>query len=142
RTRTVYCQRNDGTRVADSYCSGTKPGTSTSCSSTSGCTYSWYTGAWGSINWTAGTSNCGLAEQYRTVYCRRSDGTTMSDSYCSGSKPSTGTSFTRCTNCIYSSATAADWSERNYIYAKIKHCTANPSLCDQPSYTYTQMRNV
>jgi len=29
-TRTVYCQRNDGTQVADSYCSGTKPYSSTS----------------------------------------------------------------------------------------------------------------
>lgn len=142
RTRTVYCRRNDGTRVADSYCSGTKPGTSTSCSSTRGCTYSWYTGAWGSVNWTAGTSNCGFGEQYRTVYCRRSDGTTMSDSYCSGSKPSTGTGFSRCTNCLYGGSTAPDWNESNYIYAKIRHCSANPSLCGQPSYTYTQMRNI
>ncbi|MFA5125971.1 MAG: right-handed parallel beta-helix repeat-containing protein [archaeon] len=31
QTRNVYCKRNDGTKVADSYCSGTKPGTSQAC---------------------------------------------------------------------------------------------------------------
>jgi len=31
QTRDVYCQRNDETKVEDSYCSGTKPGTSQAC---------------------------------------------------------------------------------------------------------------
>lgn len=142
KTRTVYCQRNDGTRVADSYCSGTKPSTSTSCSSTSGCTYSWYTGTWSSYTWTSGTSYCGYGQRTRSVYCKRSDGNSVSDSYCSGSKPSSTTGGIYCNNCVYSSATATDWSESNYIYAKIEHCAANPSLCGKSSYTYTEMRNI
>lgn len=148
QTRTVYCQRSDGTKVADSYCSGTKPSTSVSCSSTSGCTYSWYSGSWGSKTWISGTVNCGRSSQSRTVYCQRSDGTEVSDSYCSstGSKPSTTRTSTSCSNCIYTSASASDWDETNYIYAKIEQCKANPpSKCENVAHsdwTYSKMRSI
>ena len=100
QTRTVYCKRNDGTNMGatcDVYlgceCS-TKPSTSQSCN-TQDCptyTYSWYTGSC-SVSCGGGT---------RTVYCKRSDNVQVSDSYCSGTKPST----TCNTGCCLS-----DWGE-------------------------------
>ena len=78
QTRTVTCRRSDGTTVSDSFCSGTKPVTSQSCTGGS-CTHSWQTGSWGACS-----SSC---SQSRSVTCRRSDGTTVSDSFCSGTKP-------------------------------------------------------
>ena len=37
RARTVSCKRNDGTQVADSYCTGTKPPSSQACWEGQGC---------------------------------------------------------------------------------------------------------
>ncbi|PZO79293.1 MAG: hypothetical protein DI626_11630 [Micavibrio aeruginosavorus] len=84
RTRTVTCQREDGTTAADSNCTATKPATSEACNTSSCYTYSWYTGSYGSCS-----ASCGGGTRSRTVYCQRSDGSSVSDSYCSGGKPST-----------------------------------------------------
>ena len=46
-------------------------------------TYSWQTGSWGS---------CSSCSQTRSVWCQRSDGATVADSYCSGTKPATSQS--------------------------------------------------
>ncbi len=81
QTRSVWCQRSDGATVSDSYCSGAKPATSQSCSLYSSCTYSWQTGSWSACS----PSTCGY--QSRSVWCQRSDGATVSGSYCSGAKP-------------------------------------------------------
>lgn len=138
KTRTVYCRRNDGTRVSDSYCSGTKPSTSTSCSSTSGCTYSWYSGSYGSCSISLGRSVCGQGYKYRSVYCRRSDGSSMSDSYCSGTKPSTSTSCKVCTGCRIYTEDHPDWSEDVYIKSKIDHMRRTTGR----TWGYTEMRNA
>lgn len=82
QTRTVFCQRSDGTPVADTFCSGSAPATSQSCSDTSACTYAWSAGAWSTCS-----ATCGGGTQTRTVYCQRSDGGQVADSFCSGAKP-------------------------------------------------------
>jgi hypothetical protein len=50
-------------------------------------TYSWATGSYGSCS-----VSCGGGTQTRSVYCRRSDGATVSDGFCGGGKPSTSRS--------------------------------------------------
>lgn len=50
-------------------------------------TYSWNTGTFGACSET-----CGGGTQTRTVTCQRSDGTTVADSYCSGTRPTTSQS--------------------------------------------------
>ena len=87
-----YCKRSDGSTVNENYCSGTKPTRTQSCTG-GNCTYLWKSGSWSSCN-----SNC---EQSLSYYCKRSDGSTVSDGYCSGTKP---TKTQSCTggNCIYS----------------------------------------
>ena len=57
QTRTVTCQRSDGTTVADSYCTGNKPSTSQSCTcSDSSCTCS--SGHYCSSGGSCVVSNC------------------------------------------------------------------------------------
>ncbi|MGN5048511.1 thrombospondin type-1 domain-containing protein [Aeromonas sp. 23P] len=76
QTRTVVCKAKNGVTVNDAYCSsaGSKPATSQPCQGVTSCSYSWAVGEWPACN--AGYSS-------REVYCRRSDGTISSDSYCS-----------------------------------------------------------
>lgn len=79
KTRSVTC--------STSYCSGTRPASSTACVASS-CTYSWYTGSWSECHGSCGmTGGVGDGYMVRNVYCKRSDGTRVSDGYCSGSKP-------------------------------------------------------
>ena len=60
-----------------------KPAISQACSAPA-CvyTYSWYTSSWGSCN-----QACGGGTKSRTVYCKRSDGARVADSYCKTLKP-------------------------------------------------------
>ncbi len=96
QTVDVYCERQGGTRVADSFCSGAgaKPATSQSCYGGACYSYSWYTGGWSSC-----PSNCTAGTQTRTVYCRRSDGAQVGDSYCSGGRPSSSATCDRASCC-------------------------------------------
>ena len=94
QTRTVSCKRNDGVTVSSTYCSGTKPATSQTCNTQSCVSYSWYTGSYGTCSTT-----CGTGSKTRTVYCRKSDGSSVSDSYCSGTKPTTWIMCTDNSNC-------------------------------------------
>lgn len=104
QNRWVSCVRSDGTTVADSNCSGTKPSTSRSEPDYSGCSYSWSASGWGSWSSTCSAS----ASRSRSVSCRRSDGTTVADSSCSGTKPSSSESSAVYSGCTYS-FTASSW---------------------------------
>jgi hypothetical protein len=46
------------------------------------CGYSWSSGTWGSCS-----VSCGSGTNTRTVECKRSDGVSVGDSYCGGTKP-------------------------------------------------------
>ncbi|MES2966446.1 MAG: thrombospondin type-1 domain-containing protein [Patescibacteria group bacterium] len=59
-------------------------------------TYAWSIGTWGSCGPTSLFNTCSsVGTQSRTVTCRRSDGITMSDSFCTGTKPTASQSCTR-----------------------------------------------
>jgi len=88
-TDIVVCKKNDGTIVADSFCSATaKPPTNRTCN-TQTCPQN-YTYAWESGAWSVCSKSCGDGIQTRTVACKRSDGVYVSEAYCNaGTKPST-----------------------------------------------------
>ena len=96
QTRTVTCQRSEGTAVSDGFCSETspKPASSQTVSDYSGCTYEWHSepGPW--------SSGCSTtATRTNQVTCNRSDGNTVSDDYCSGNRPpatETGENLAQC----------------------------------------------
>ena len=79
-TRDARCERSDGQTASDRDCSGSKDDTQRDCTG-GDCTYSWEYG-----DWTTCDSNC---EKTREVWCKRSDGQTVSDGECSGSKEET-----------------------------------------------------
>lgn len=113
QTRTITCQWSNGSVVADSFCTQTKPIESQSCSELSGCTYSWETGNYGGCS-----ASCGAWYQYRTVTCKRSDNTTASpETLCTQTKPLT---YTGCNA----------WACGTYY--KYNNCTAvsySPGTC-------------
>lgn len=112
QTRSVVCRRSDGTNVSDGNCSGTKPATSRTVADYSSCTYAWNTGSWGPSSNTCSSS----ATQTRTVTCRRSNGSTVSDSNCSGTRPA-------------SSRTIADYSSCSYARGSVTNTGAWASNC-------------
>ena len=50
-------------------------------------TYAWMTSAWGACS-----ASCGGGTQSRSVFCQRSDGSTVADSFCEATRPSTSQS--------------------------------------------------
>ena len=112
-TRSVQCQRSDGTIVSNSACNAsTEPPSTQTVSSYSGCSYSWSYGSWGSCTGGSGSwnysawspaagsyctsslsqsrtascvANSGSGSQSRSATCVRSDGTPVASSYCSTS---------------------------------------------------------
>jgi len=97
QTRSIECERSDGTIVEDSWCAAAKPESSQSCSDTSSCTY-----AWVSEDWSACSTTCGTGTQVRTVTCQRSDGVTVPDASCIEAKPAANQACTNTTSCSYS----------------------------------------
>lgn len=128
QTRTVQCKRNDDIYVVDGLCPDIKPATQQVCNTQDCYTYSWYSGSW---SWDSET--CGKSYATRTVYCRRSDGTKVSDSYCSGSKPSTSTSATDCSSCSY--------DESYYLQSKVRHCN-NIAQDGKTNWTLSSVRSA
>lgn len=105
RSRTVTCKRDDGAMMADSACTSPKPATSETQGVYSSCGYSWNTGAWGAWSSTCSSS----AVRTRSVTCRRSDGTTVADSSCSGAKPASSDAQAVYSGCGYT-GTYGSWS--------------------------------
>lgn len=80
QSRTVWCERSDGTTVADTMCTGTRPVQSQTCTNTTGCT--WFAGAYGTCS-----ARCNGGTQTRAVYCRDPIGTQVPNNWCSGTAP-------------------------------------------------------
>jgi len=98
RSRTVQCVRSNGDVVADGSCdAGAKPAVSEAVTDYQTCTYSWNPAAWGSPSTT-----CGSATSTRSVTCLSSDGRTVSDSSCSGTKPDVSKTTYETSGCGYS----------------------------------------
>jgi hypothetical protein len=123
-SQSVTCTRNDGTTVANTFCSGTANASSESCTPTTGfscgtegalsqtfndtstCTYSWSAGSW-----SAPSSTCSpTATETRSVTCLQSDGTTVASSFCSGAgaEPATSQTVSSLAGCTFS------WSQSGY----------------------------
>lgn len=99
QTRTVACQRSEGTNVADVFCAdaGAKPAASQTVTDYTGCKYAWKSipGTWSS---TCSTS----ATRTNTVTCGRSDGATVGEEYCSAdTKPPVSETQENLTQCTY-----------------------------------------
>ena len=108
RTRTVTCvSPTDGATLSESSCSaaGPKPATAETSYQTSGCSYSWTPGRYGSP-----APACGNTTMSRTVTCRRSDGQDADPALCDpATKPVTEAGATDYGLCSYS-WTADPWS--------------------------------
>jgi hypothetical protein len=78
QTRSYSCKRSDGRTVANSNCSG-KPYYQKTCYAAK-CTYKLSVSGWNKCN-----ATCGGGTQKRTATCKRSDGVSVSMSYCGGS---------------------------------------------------------
>jgi thrombospondin motif-containing protein 9 len=153
RTRSVVCRRSDGTAVSDAQCSGTKPSSSETGSNLTSCDYDWTAPS----AWTYGSGCSASTTRTRTTSCRRSDGTTVADSFCS-SKPKPSTSESGVSNyegCTYAprdqgrSACSAEGTQQQYWDCTrsdgqtgypASYCgKANPEnlTCTPPAPTYT-----
>lgn len=109
KTRSVYCQRNDGTKVGDSFCSGTKPSTSTSC--TPSC-YQEY-GSWKTV---LSHLICGKNQKARDVTTYTNN--TYDESYTKLSTAINGDTSDityKCEECAYSETA---WVENKVDHAK------------------------
>ncbi|MEF2175075.1 MAG: thrombospondin type-1 domain-containing protein [Candidatus Absconditabacteria bacterium] len=146
QTRTVECKDNTGTVVSDSYCISPKPSTSQSCtssnctgSSSQSCntqtcvTYTWQVGSWGACSTT-----CGSGTQSRSVTCRSSLGSTVSDYYCSGIKPSTTqtcSSGTLCAILILDNDNVRNIPVNTVVYPGVKVSSQGLYNCTWCGYT-------
>jgi hypothetical protein len=86
QTRTRVCN-NPAPSNGGATCSGSA--SESQVCSTQACVYYWRTGSWTACPTSCGGSHSG------TVYCQRSDGVTVADSFCTGTKPS-GTASCSC----------------------------------------------
>lgn len=103
--RAVWCLRSDGKVVDDASCGSERPTDNQAATDYSACSYSWSTGTW-----SAPSTTCGAATQYRSVSCVRSDGTVVDDAQCAsaGAKPAEGQSTYQTDGCSYHWR-ATDW---------------------------------
>jgi len=104
QTRSVTCQRSEGTTVVDAACGAARPASSQTISDYSGCSYSWQTtsSAWSS---TCSTS----ATRTNVSTCRRSDGESVDDSFCTATKPEASETKPIYTSCTYAPTYSATY---------------------------------
>ncbi len=76
-----------------------KPAATQMCMSTSACTYTWQTGAFGACS-----STCGAGTASRVVSCQRSDGAAVDSSFCPSPGPETSTDCRDCSTCATASS--------------------------------------
>ena len=103
QTRSIICRRSNGDSVAGWRCPGAAPASSQTVSDYSGCSYGWQTSSWGSWSSTCTSS----ASRSRSVSCIRSDGTSVSGTNCTASKPATSETAAVYSGCSYSWATSS-----------------------------------
>jgi hypothetical protein len=85
QTRTVWCQRSDGSTVDDALCAEARPAPTRSCTNTAGC--SWYAGPYGACS-----ARCGSGSQARQVLCVDGVGAPVPSAWCAGTPPRATTS--------------------------------------------------
>jgi hypothetical protein len=105
-TRDVWCAGADGTRLAESACSGPKPSTETVAEDYRSCGY-----RWNAAEWSAYSSSCSAdARRTRSVSCLRSDGQAAEEGRCDASqRPATEE-----TAPVYS-ACSHEWKTGEYL---------------------------
>lgn len=105
QTRDVQCVRSDGVAIDDATCAAVfaKPVTTQKGKDYTTCSYRWAVGSYG-----AWSTTCGKATSSRSVTCQRSDGTTVTDTFCAETKPDTQQSSDQLSGCTYTWKTA-DW---------------------------------
>ncbi len=120
---------------------------------TASCTYNnWvcaptYTYSWITWTWSTCSVSCGWWIQTRTVICRRSDWTTVSDSNCTWTKPSTTQTCNTHTCVTYSSCTLPWWWTIQHWSSVIAYasnsvscswnCTSQSRVCNNWSLSWT-----
>lgn len=105
-TREMQCRRSDGTVVGREMCPTPVPDETRKVRDLDTCSYSW-----DEKPWSAYSSECSVAAvRTRDVVCRRSNGETADDSFCSkaGDKPVTSETAERDGQCGYS------WKEKDW----------------------------
>ncbi len=103
RTRSVNCRRSTGDTVPDANCTTAKPATSSTQAVYGGCSYAWETSGWSPWSSTCSSS----AVRTRSVTCRRSNGDTVADGNCTGTKPASSDAQAVYSGCSYSWNTSA-----------------------------------
>ncbi|MDE2020289.1 MAG: thrombospondin type-1 domain-containing protein [Patescibacteria group bacterium] len=143
QTRNVWCQDSNGNTVSNSYCSGTAPTSIQTCNTQPCITYSWQAGAWGSCS-----VPCGGGTQNRPVWCQDSNGNTVSNSYCSGTAPTSiqtcnaqactctpnstsSCGIAPCTGVTTCNANGSGWSSCDYSSSNGKSCGTNSCAVNQ-----------
>lgn len=139
RPVSAECRRQDGTVVADELCSNQPKPTTEDGFNEAGCTYSWAIGEWG--GWSSQCSSSATRE--RQITCVRQDGSTASDSKCTGTKDATVETGGNYSNCEYrwqpgqwqSSAQSCGGTVTQTRTAECKRTdglAGDPSLCQEP----------
>jgi len=139
RTRSVTCMRSNGDAVAENECASRgilKPATNETSAQYGSCSYGFQTGSWSGWNSSCSSS----AARTRSVWCQRSDGTTMSDSECTSRgqvRPDDTEWSQQYGGCSYST-TLGSWSScTNGTQSRPVTCTRSDGATVDASYCGT-----
>lgn len=102
-----------------------------SCSDSNTCIFSWISDSWGACS-----NTCGSGTYSRTVYCERSDGTTVGDVSCGGGKPlmnDTCTDLSECASCFLDGQTISQSNSYTFYDSILPAgtvCNGQSRTCD------------